>query len=532
MTSCGACPMDSSGSRTWLALLYAQPACIKMTRGESGVRPASPVMTLVCQAESAAAFAVLRALCTLDDAAPELPGNGAGPYSAAIGVISAASLESPGPEIAAAGTRLRSVPFPSVVIAYKAAVQAMGVPSANPVHWQTLERHLRPVLSANDVHLFRVSARRWSYVSREALNVATAALVMSSRSVPSRSLAIPLGLNLADRRRHIAAASKTFAEAKAKHESGDWDLSDAIAAVPGPLWTDNVLQCASQRRLAAWRLMCATDDSLLTDIFPVSNSPQALTAAGLQQIDDDDAGTPAADMALALRVMKVIEQIVFAGGSSVMGPITATLTFAVLLEHSVSWFSVLNKLGIVASHESASRRRSRLVARREAAEAGAFADLDTTKGLAVVPIDSWNVHPLHSVKASGNPIPGVDGCLLQAYSRKRKRSSMSENAPQLRRVLRTASGARLPRSVRRQTLPPPSSPRTTPPLSMVSKTSHLVSRTSTGPDFWAVKGTRSTFATCCSPHSSRMVVSPYHKPLLRTRTSSMSRSTTATPPSS
>ena len=320
------------------------------------------------------------------------------------------------------------LPFASV---YKARAQLAACDNAQSnIHRQTLESRFRPVLAAKGIHLYHLSSRLRCYTHEGSLNSAFHKM-MFAQTMNSTFITIK------ERRDMLECVGKTFLSRRNLYWSGNWTLASEISSIPLRLWSSFVFDMCSQRKLACSEIGAKQSGTPLLKTFPFSNLQTSLPDEPLEDFlhcknnSQSKSNTMLrSDIVLSIRVLKVVEQVVFSRTKSVTGPLTTTMSIAGILESTPSWTSVLNALGLVASHDTTERFKKKLVASREAAPRGAMEGTDLTHGLLTVQIDNYDVMPFHSVKIAGKRKPVISGTATQAILRKRRRVCTEEELSQ------------------------------------------------------------------------------------------------------
>lgn len=116
---------------------------------------------------------------------------------------------------------------------------------------------------------------------------------------------------------------------------------------------------SSTKLTACWKLCAASQGRSLLDIFPVCNSESELPREALDTFAeismtgaDSENSVSRSDFLLSIRVLKVIEQIVFSRCRTAVRPLQVLLSIYSIVESSPSWTSVLHALGLVSSYDS------------------------------------------------------------------------------------------------------------------------------------------------------------------------------------
>lgn len=217
-----------------------------------------------------------------------------------------------------------------------------------------------------------------------------------------------------ERRKLLHKLGQHFFSQKDRYMRGEWKLSEEIHSIPSKLWATTILEMASNRQFAACKVQSSSTGTLLLSLFPISNARDVLLCHALDQFAQKwrskDGGSKLmsrSEFLLCLRVLKILEQVVFSRSRLCVGPLQATISLAGILEHSASWTCVMNSLGISLSYDSSEMLRKNLIAERERADNGAFSDVNMEARIITVQIDNFDILPYHSVKAAGKALPMI-----------------------------------------------------------------------------------------------------------------------------
>lgn len=241
--------------------------------------------------------------------------------------------------------------------------------------------------------------------------------------------------------------AKRFSAKRKLHWSGEWRLDEEIAAIPRAWWADTILAAASGSRFSSWRLARKADGIIIADIFPASSLKGSLPKPSIARFlstrrrKSGENQWKHSDLLLCLRALSVIERAALSRGNSITGPLTAGCSAAGILEVSAGWASALNRLGFCSSRDTAFNYRMMLASKREAPQHGAFESIPAGLGALAVKADNWSMSPLHAAQRAGKKLAGINGCLIQGCSRKRKRSPPSEEMPEEDAVWKDAGSA-------------------------------------------------------------------------------------------
>ena len=286
---------------------------------------------------------------------------------------------------------------------------------------KTVESRIGPVLAARNVHSYSLSRKFRCYAMQNSLSD-------SLNSIMFLSTGDEVLLSPRERRRMMATVCQRFLEYEEKYRLGKWLLSEEIMAVPSKLWASMIIEMASKKQLASWKVASAAKNIAITKLFPVCNDKALVPAGDIDnfaslslQSDSGKGCLPRADFVLSIRALKVVEQIAVSRSRLCVGPLTETLSVAGIMECTPSWRSVLHSLGIVTSLGRSESFRKRLIAEREKATRGAFESVRVDDRIVTVQIDNFDILPLHSLKAAGKALPMISGTATQRILRSRKR---------------------------------------------------------------------------------------------------------------
>ncbi|PXF40680.1 hypothetical protein BWQ96_09598 [Gracilariopsis chorda] len=223
----------------------------------------------------------------------------------------------------------RLLPFSAVVRFRNVLVERKA--GAKQPDRRTMESKIRTFPATKKVPLYRITPRLRYYASEKFTKVAFSCLGKSSH-IDNQ------GLPLNTRRKLLDTVAKNFKMGRDRYWSGCWSLSHEIAAIPQPLWTHFVLEMASNNRLLFWGMTAKEAKKDLLHMFPVCNCIEhhpndsieiVLQLGRLHQ--SLDTGVSVCDAVLAVRVLMVIEQIVFWRTESCAGPVTTCMSIAGIL---------------------------------------------------------------------------------------------------------------------------------------------------------------------------------------------------------
>lgn len=283
---------------------------------------------------------------------------------------------------------------------------------------RSLERRIKPVLAGKGIVLKKLSTRLRCYMDIEKLEKAIGSLALNSNP-DSNELSI-MGI-----RRQLDEVVKQFIQRKEQYWKGEWSLSEEVSLITSSLRTFFVLLMASQRRTAEWRIASSAAGKRLHSMFPVSNKPETLPQPSIEHaLNDPTSSYHRADLLICIRVLKVVEQIVFSRTHSCAGPFTVCTSVAGINEISPSFVSVLNSIGVCLSYDTTERFRMKLIAERE--KFGPWHSDNIDKSATVLcQFDNWDIKPLHSVKVDGKQLPKVNGSLLQGLPKKKRQRDIN-----------------------------------------------------------------------------------------------------------
>ena len=149
------------------------------------------------------------------------------------------------------------------------------------------------------------------------------------------------------------------------------------------------------------------------------------------------------DLLIALRALKVIEQLVFSRSSGVSGPLTVAVFVSGVCEVTLSFSSVLNSMGILLSYNMTEKYRQRLIADRESQGPWDWEALDKEE-IPVLQFYNWDIKPLHAVKVDRKAMPKGNSSLLQGQTRKRRADSDAQSVLPHKKVRCTANDTWMP----------------------------------------------------------------------------------------
>ncbi|PXF47487.1 hypothetical protein BWQ96_02818 [Gracilariopsis chorda] len=221
---------------------------------------------------------------------------------------------------------------------------------------------------------------------------------------------------------------------------GNWTLNEEISEIPYEFWKDFVIQMASARKKSSWKVAAAVAEMQPSKMFPLCNSAEVLPKPSIEEyFSSSNSGLNRANIVLCIRILKFIEQLVFARAKSVAGPLTFCLCLARIVEIFPSFRSVQNSLGLCLSYNLTEEYRFRLVSEVENACSSAWDTVQplTEDSIPFCQFDNWAFLPLHAVKVDGKAMLKVNGSLVQGLFRSRKRcnSEALSSAVQKRRRL-------------------------------------------------------------------------------------------------
>lgn len=275
-----------------------------------------------------------------------------------------------------------ALPFGAVTDCRRGSANGTGAKNIDP---RTVERRISVVLAGKDIHLKKISTKTRCYVIG-----GTFESVISSKIQNSFGAQIEV-ISDEERIRLLDEVGKVFQSRQKNYWSGKWNLGCEISSIPKALWRNFIV------------VMSSNSDYNRSDLL------------------------------LCVRVLKVIEQVVFARTNSVAGPLTVCMSIAGIVEVSPSFVSVQNAMGLNLSYNTTEAWRLRLISEREKAARGAWESVPYIDENAIpsCQFDNWDLLPLHVVKAERKVMPKVNGSLVHGVSRKRKGSSSFNllNAP-------------------------------------------------------------------------------------------------------
>ncbi|PXF42222.1 hypothetical protein BWQ96_08050 [Gracilariopsis chorda] len=291
---------------------------------------------------------------------------------------------------------------------------------------KNVESRIAPVLAARKMHLYSLSRKLRCYATQEAFSQSINGLMGISESDEVTLMPI--------KRRELLSAVDTRFLAKSKvFRNGSWLLSEEVQAIPQKLWTATLLDMASNKQLAVWKVEAAARKKKFRNIFPISNDARSLPAEQLNNFvaifrsSKKTELISRADFMLCMRVLKVIEQMVMSRSRVCVGPLTTMLSIAGIIEFTASWRSVLHALGLVTSYDRAETFRRRLISKREQAERGAFDSVRLEDRIVTVQLDNVDMLPVHNVKAFGESLPILIGTATQGIIQCRKRKRVNDS---------------------------------------------------------------------------------------------------------
>lgn len=160
---------------------------------------------------------------------------------------------------------------------------------------------------------------------------------------------------------------------------------------------------ASDRRLSTWLSAAKESFHAVKDIFPVSNSRGCLPQTPIEDLLNNGSDYPRVDLMIALRALKVIEQLVFSRSSGVSGPLTAAVSVSVICEVTPSFVSVLHSMSIFLSYNMTEKYGQQLIADRERQCLWDWEVLNMAAVLALQ-FDNWDIKPLQVYQVDGKAL--------------------------------------------------------------------------------------------------------------------------------
>ena len=317
-------------------------------------------------------------------------------------------------------TTSRFLPVPEVVKLRAVLNDHAAHPSAN-ICQKTIESRLCSVLAARNVHMYSLTRKFRCYATSDALADTVNGAI--SLSITNDTPLFPK-----ERRRLVAFVSNRFIKLRENFRRGEWQLSKEIAAVPRRLWSSLILDMASNRQFASWKIRASSKGLHVDDMFPISNDASQLPREDIDNYSkcllhkySEDRIITRADFLLCLRAFRVLEQIVFSRSRVSIGPLMMTTSIAGIMESSASWTSTLHCQGIVVSYDTTEQFRKDLIAEREESCDGAFHNVDLNDRVVTVQLDNFDILPFNSVKAAGKRLPMVSGTATQSIVQTKRR---------------------------------------------------------------------------------------------------------------
>ena len=326
-------------------------------------------------------------------------------------------------------------PFPNVkssrflpvvkVVALRMVLNTHSAAPSRNISYKTIVSRVSPVLVAKNVHVYSLSRKNRCFAT-------SAAFSDTLHGVLSVSGTDETPLLPKERRQLLHEVSRRYISKQNHYRRGIWKLSEEIAAIPTRLWSSVILDMASVRQLAAFKVVASEKGVSIADIFRINNDDCQLPSEELDNFtlvslksNDQMCSITRGWFLLCLRTLKVLEQMVFSRSRLSVGPLQMTTSIAGIIESSASWTSVLHSLGIVVSYDAMQKYRKGLIAEREQAARGAFDEVKLDDRVITLQIDNFDMLPFNNVKAAGKAFPVISGTATQSIVQTRRRRFLS-----------------------------------------------------------------------------------------------------------
>ena len=281
-----------------------------------------------------------------------------------------------------------------VIRAYNDILQETGESAYSYKTDRALLAHIQPSLSQSQIYLRVASRKEGAYfctISKfDELSRPSEELPPYPHPQQLRELLKPLREYISSRQEEIL--------------NGEWQLFEFIRKCPPLVWSFFVLYIGNVQLLRTGRAEARIHNSNAIEEWPLNprRCPEDISVRSYHEF------------CFAARIYYSIERDVFMmSNNTIRGPITILLSLCGLPSATVSFISILNRLGCAVSYAKVNEWRAESIRRRQ--EAGPFNEL-LPKAFASVAIDNINIRSSHSMSVHGSSYNGFDGLAVQGVN--------------------------------------------------------------------------------------------------------------------
>ena len=143
---------------------------------------------------------------------------------------------------------------------------------SNNVCGKTVESRIAPVLAARRIYCYSLSRKFRCYATPQAIS-------KTFNSFMHLSTMDEVLLRRKERGRMLTQLSQRYLRRGDEYRRGSWFLSEEICAVPEKLWASVIMDMASNKQIASWKVACTASEIPLQKLFPVCNEREHFPVA-------------------------------------------------------------------------------------------------------------------------------------------------------------------------------------------------------------------------------------------------------------